>query len=548
MDLIKLASFFAANWLKQFGPIGKALAVGVIALAPIVGTIIANILTKALVNGIANIIKTGLLGLGTLLKATLMSFAGKGGLVSAAIQGRAGASAVTGITRGNLAVGSFLAAGAVGALAVDSFKKGGKRENTAGTFLGIGALGLLTTTLAATFGVALSPIILPVTAVATGIGLIVKFFPQIMDFFRFIGEKLGIIAEKDKDGNRVGGSRTLADDISGVGAAGSITRLKNGKNLSKNELAAWDLANSREAIWSDSGLLMNAGQLTQENASQRTADYIKSSEENKNKFFSNYELLPFDEKRVRRGDYQTDWITKIDGVEYAVAPRGTKKKFDEADALRKKNEETGINTITSIYGLAGNYENKRASTHKGPEHFRPVAPAMDVVITDNGRTVGFTEKDASYLTADTTYRGGEVIIHGDKKGGILGRHGHLQKYMTTEDYENWDAYQREKAAAKKTSIGVEDKEKEEKEKKLKEQEEKDRQNATVNSTQDAAKQMSDSIDDKLRKVMPGVMNWRDQVRSNIEESKIDYTGNENANSRVLGKTVAFSQFQSSQIA
>lgn len=206
MDLIRLASFFAANWLKQFGPIGKALAVGVVALAPIVGTLIANILTKALVNGLTNVFKTGLLGLGTLLKATFLSLT-KNGLFKSALQGNPFAKDAA-VSKGNLAVGSFLAAGVVGKMAYDTWKEGGVRNKSAGGILGVGALGFAATGIAAliggSFAAAVAPIALPIAAIATGIGLIVKFFPQIMDFFRSIGEKLGIIAGKDENGNEKG--------------------------------------------------------------------------------------------------------------------------------------------------------------------------------------------------------------------------------------------------------------------------------------------------------------------------------------------------------
>ena len=200
MDLIRLASFFAANWLKQFGPIGKALAVGVIALAPIVGTVIANILTKALVNGLTNVFKAGLLGLGTLLKATFFSLT-KNGLFKSALQVNPFAKDAA-VSKGNLAVGSFLAAGVVGKMAYDTWKEGGVRNKSAGGILGVGALGFAATGIAAliggSFAAAVAPIALPIAAIATGIGLIVKFLPQIMDFFRSIGEKLGLIVNKDE--------------------------------------------------------------------------------------------------------------------------------------------------------------------------------------------------------------------------------------------------------------------------------------------------------------------------------------------------------------
>lgn len=261
-DLVRLATFFAANWLKQFGPIGKALAVGLVALGPIIGTKIADILVKSLVSTIGNVFKAGLLGLGTLLKSAFLSLIGKGGLVSASIAGRAGASAVTGISSGSLALGSFLAAGAVGMLAADSFKKEGAREKTAGGILALGSAG---------FGVAgaasllapllpvlapVAPIAIAVAAIATGIGLVVKFFPQIMDFFKKIGEWLGIIAKKDEDGNEKGvpeGSRskTIGEKLTGHFTTRDYGKLKvnqDGSVANLDKLSQSEAATQLESL------------------------------------------------------------------------------------------------------------------------------------------------------------------------------------------------------------------------------------------------------------------------------------------------------------
>ena len=256
-DLVRLATFFAANWLKQFGPIGKALAVGLVALGPIIGTKIADILVKSLVSTIGTVFKAGLLGLGTLLKSAFLSFTNRN-LLTATLRG-APTVASGAISPGNLALGSALAAVGVGTLAADSFKKGDK---TSGGLLALGSAG---------FGVAgaasllapllpvlapVAPIAIAVATIATGIGLVVKFFPQIMDFFKKIGEWLGIIAKKEEDkqgkplpeGTR---TKTLGEKISSPFTTRDYGKLKvaqDGSVVNLDRLSQSEAASQLEAL------------------------------------------------------------------------------------------------------------------------------------------------------------------------------------------------------------------------------------------------------------------------------------------------------------
>ena len=438
-DLIRLATFFAANWLKQFGPIGKALAVGLVALGPIIGTKIADILVKSLVGTIGNVFKAGLLGLGTLLKSAFLSFT-KRNLLTATLRG-APTVASKAISSGNLALGSALAAVGVRTLAADSFKKGDK---TSGGLLALGSAG---------FGVAgaasllapllpvlapVAPIAIAVATIATGIGLIVKFFPQIMDFFKKIGEWLGIIAKKDEDGNYQTGARTLGDTITGYGGQGATTKLV--KNPTKQaDIDAWNAANTGSLNVSETGLILNAGQLTQENLSKRVSEYVGNSTRSKeySQLAQNYDFIRADDKHVSAGSFETDAVTEIDGIKYIIAPKGTYSRLLEMD---EKAKAKGIDSITQLTGgikTAGRYQGFQPSYHEGKEHSNLVDAAVDFVSRDSlGRNI------TDELNKKGVYRevwGKDAYVHGEGNG-ITGQHAHMGSYASAEGREIWNLY------------------------------------------------------------------------------------------------------------
>ena len=111
IDLIRLGTFFIASFLKDKGPLGKALAVALVAAGPIIGAAVVAGITKVLIGGLAKlgaIIFTPIRWLGR----SLLGAIGKGVMtLAAAIWG---SKALSGI-RGGLA---SLGIGTKGAAAV----------------------------------------------------------------------------------------------------------------------------------------------------------------------------------------------------------------------------------------------------------------------------------------------------------------------------------------------------------------------------------------------------------------------------------------------
>ena len=399
-DLIRLVTLFAGSWLKNFGPLGKALAVGLVALGPVIGAAIANILVKSLTSTITNVFKMGMLGLGTLLKATIMSFTNRA-LLTSTLRG-APTIARGSITGGNLAVGSFLAAGALGVSAANTLKQDGTRNKWAGGIMGLGSVAFGTAGIASLLAplfpllAPVAPIALAVGAIAAGIGLIVKFWPKITEFFTHILEKLGIIIDKDKEDNFKTGKTSFFEQNSYKGDGGTkLVSKKEGKELSANQLRAWEDANTRKAHWSASGVLLNRAQMTQERAAQAVEEYLydtdpktgkkKVNRSNWDKFFSVYEKVPIDGRYIKEGSAKTDWIS-TDG-KFAYTMKGTMASLDEMNSKAKAAGFRDRIVLSSWAGTAGNYGEKEAGSHdpKGT-HALAVNFATDIT-TSSGRNV-----------------------------------------------------------------------------------------------------------------------------------------------------------------
>ena len=421
MDLVKMFALFTGGFLKQFGPIGKAFAVAVVALAPVLGTVLVNMfskmLTSVLTNVFTSIFQSKLIGaLGNLLK-------GAGGLLGKGVMGLGRAI----FSPQGLA---FAAAGGSFVAGISNLRQDDMRSKAAG---GLQMAGGIAFALAPFLGPA-APIAVGIGIVADGIALIVKHWNKIMDFFKFIAEKLGFIADDKEEGKKSwwdkikdafggGGSSSSKNVTNGSNVTGTRTFLAPGtdsRGLSESQLKTWDVANTKAAEWSNTGFLMNAGQLTQENAARQTADYL-SNPENKKKFDSNYDLIPLDGKYASASDFLTDWIVELQGKKYAVAPKGTRAKLDAMNAQKKDGSRF---MMSSGYGLAGRYEGFQPSTHKGPDHFGMKNSAIDLVVRKNGAAQAWTSSDTKIVGDQLGYQ--NLTVHGDPTGGIYGKHGHVK--------------------------------------------------------------------------------------------------------------------------
>ena len=388
MDLIKLASYFAANWLKQFGPIGKALAVGVIALAPILGAKIGEILIKGMSNLLWSIARWSVTGIWNLFKGILnpatwakaFSVLGKGasligrglGVASRAVFSPAG----LGIAAG---VGSMVAG-------ISNIRQGGARNATAGASQIIGGIAFAL----APFLGPLAPMAVAVGVIANGIGLIIKHWKAITGFFEKILEKLGILTEDENGKKRLSIpnfiTNTIDDANYAINAAKSAmapAQLLEGKttnrHLDKSKFTKedWERASTLPAVYGPSGEIRNLGQMTQKHA----AEVIKKDiEAHKSKGTqSYYEFIPKESKLVKHGAFRTD-IADEAGV-YMV--RGFS---DWYSGKLKKAEEMGYDVsnagVTSGLGSLGSPEEVSGHTYSNnwTGHFSSVGRTYDIPI------------------------------------------------------------------------------------------------------------------------------------------------------------------------
>ena len=522
-DLIRLATLFGASWLKNFGPLGKALAVGLVALGPIIGAKIADILLKGLTTGLGNILKSSMLGLGALLRATILSVTNKN-LLGLAMQGKTlGGSVVNGLSRGNLALGSFLAAGAVGAMAIDTFKQEGGRNKAAGVALGTGSLALGASGLAALIGGAFAsavlPIALPVAAIATGIGLIVKFWPRITEWFGKILEKLGLIANKDKDRTFKSGGITPFENLNRdyAGEKGASLKSKALWNtLGEKDLAAWEKADKQSAIVNEVGAITNFGQMTQQQAGREMERLRK---ENPIAWSNLYEYIPFEgvngKVYGKRSDFGTDLISP-DGKGFYMA-KGSMERMDKANEALRKMGYSGSMQFTGGIATAGNIKTLQASPHRltGKGHDSPYGAKFDIGQSSINTIINAQGKKASASIIDKVIRAGwenaNIRSEGDHRD-VTWIPAWVRTHVRDEKEQKIEAPKKSIAITQNSKITEEDKNPEE-----------------ISKPQTIGKQSSDNIlfdnplADQIKKL---------HAMSGSNNDYIDFTGNRDTNTYV----------------
>lgn len=351
VDLIRLATFFAANWLKQFGPIGKALAVTLVALGPIIGTKIAGILVKAMSSIIVNTFKWGFSSLGAMLKTVFLSLTNRGAATSF-VGGKMG------LARAGAALGLGVVSYGLGKTAVDTWKEGGARNKTAAVGLGVGSAGFGVGAIAMLLAplipalAPIAPIAIAVGAIAAGIGLIVKFWPQISDFFKMVGEKLGIIAKREElsSGDFVEKPGAVDKVVSTITGQNTVTAMEltggkykslTDKHLDAKKFSETDLlrADTLKPKYGKYGQIINIGQMTQRRASEVIEQDIKAKGSK-----SYYELIPA--KYVEMSQIRTE--AKASDNSGIYAPRGsTELHRSKMEALSRAGYDTSNTKITS---------------------------------------------------------------------------------------------------------------------------------------------------------------------------------------------------------
>ena len=183
-DLIRLFTFFGANFLKNFGPIGKALAVGLVALGPVIATAIANAVGRALSAVIGNVV-TGALSkiIGQMGGSATGSFFGTlfgMGAKGAATNGLSGLAArsIAGTVATNSVVTGIGTAGttalATGISGIGGATVAGSTVTGIGTAVGggVAASGAAGGGLLASLTAALGPILITLGVIAAAAGVI----------------------------------------------------------------------------------------------------------------------------------------------------------------------------------------------------------------------------------------------------------------------------------------------------------------------------------------------------------------------------------------
>ena len=432
MDLVKMISFFVGGFLKQFGPIGKALAVGVVALAPVLGTILVNLFTRMLTKLLWAVVVKGSFNLmGNLLKGLLnpanwaRAFSFLRG-VGGAVGGNLGRGA---LALGRLAGPAALVTGGVAAvgLGIDSLRKDGGREKTAGGLLTAGGLGLIVAGIGLAVGAAFAPVTAIIAGIAAGIGLIVKFWPKIVDWLKAFDEKFNIITNtknllgsfwdwfrnlklpwlngKDHQGSQTvvtpGVLQKAVNVMGGKTSTGTSAELlkdvqKGGgdRHLDPTKFTEedWKRADTLEAVYGEMGEIINLGQMSQKRASEVIAADIAQKGDK-----SYYELVGND--IADWSQFRTD-ARAADGTGVYMA-RGFSNQFRAfLDAAQKAGYDTSGIKITSGIGTLGGRDQMSSHTYSDSMygHFGSNATTFDISKLINRQTGQvMTEKEAKEL-------------------------------------------------------------------------------------------------------------------------------------------------------
>ena len=439
MDLIKLASYFLGGFFKQFGPLGKALAVGIVAVAPVIGSIFVGLFANMLKVLLWDVVVKGSFNLmGNLLKS-LLNPANFAKALSALRGIGSGIGQIGGRIGGALGGTSLMRLGAAGALvgasawgisqAVDSFKKGGARENTAGGFLAAGGVTALAAAIGVAVGAAFAPVTALVAGIALAIGSIIKWWPQIQEGFKGIKEKFDILTSGDNllssfwdwlkslkifggDGGSTytqGGEIAVTSSVgqkfgnvfAGKSSSATSAQMLQGKwkgggnrhlDPTKFTEQDWQKADTLDPIYGEMGEIINLSQMSQKRASEVIAADIAKKRDK-----SYYELV---------GNDLADWkqfgtdARAADGSGVYMA-RGFSNQFRSflSDAEAAGYDTTGIK-ITSGIGTLGSRGNMSPHTYTDSAygHFGSNALTFDIGRLVNRQTgKSMTAEDAAKL-------------------------------------------------------------------------------------------------------------------------------------------------------
>lgn len=245
-DTFKLIGLLGANWLSQFGQLGKILGGAFYIAMETAGPFLVSLLLKGL-GGVLGKLVGGLGGaLGRLIGIGGTSAASAGaagaGAAGAGAAGASGAGAVGGlaakagtvVARGAGAIGLGAGAFFAGRESINSFKEGDK---VGGSAFGAGALGLGVAAIAALVAGISAPVTLiagAIGGIAVAVGAIWKnreaildhfkkhkdFYDRILKFIDFVNPVFGLLRSicmwwQDKYGGESAGERSNAEDSLG---------------------------------------------------------------------------------------------------------------------------------------------------------------------------------------------------------------------------------------------------------------------------------------------------------------------------------------------
>ena len=465
-DTFRLLGLLGANWLSQFGQLGKILGGALYVAMETAGPLLVKLLLQGL--GKLFLKLPGLIGnLGKGLWNTALKVSTKAGGPLADL-----ATAPKGqrLAAGGRLLGAGLVAGAAFAGAtyatkegVDSWKQG--RKGNAAAFAG-GALALVGGGIAVILAGVTAPItltLLGIGAAVVGIAAIWKhhsetikkwaktfghFVNKVIDFMAlwnpvfkaiawirdYIAEKLGI--------NKGGGSVAGNNANKGTGITDSIVDNKKGNYVSYGKMK----------VSKRDGSILNLNELTQDEASEALQMYEKADPTSFNRV---YEWIEGDKANLN--SHSTDAVKKVNGNKVAaLSKKGTSKEIDDLRSmLEGMSPEKAAEFVQTSGKLTGSNEFHGIGGWKS--HNNQYGLGIDLAGGESWTGADY-ERNLPVLRKYYEARGYEVELERPGQGKSTGWHydikpkTNMRPEGARENFDNYEKAQALNTTAKMMSI------------------------------------------------------------------------------------------------
>lgn len=464
-DTFRLVGLLGANWLSQFGQMGRILGGAFYVAMTTAGPLLVNILLK----GIGKLFTSfprmlGNLGKG-LWNAALGASMKAGGPLADFVTAGSGQK----LAAGGRLLGAGLASAALGTGAFfagrESYRSFKQGDKVGGSAFGIGAAGLGVAAIAAIVAGVAAPVTLIAAAVggiAVAVGAIWKnreavlehykkhnhFYDRLMTVMEITMPSLLVIRKTiewirdhfggKKESNSVNSATVSLGPVKLGGKGEHAQLLKGITNRSGHVIASkvdWAQADRENAVYGSMGQILNLGKMTQ----RRAAQWIKADIEQKGDN-SYYEKVKKTDKRVAGNNFLSDAADD----EYVYFVRGTMERFERDRAIARKLGLKGVEGQQILSGIGTLGSREHVTPHKYAD-----SPDLHFGTTSTIDVTPLYWSDGKKFTKYGRYMGVPYEFHHNDGSD---QHAHLSYYLFKRMEEKAKVKKEEEMKVKAASV------------------------------------------------------------------------------------------------